>query len=357
MRSLLLLPLFALLLALVRVRRPRRGPRKKTRPSRTKSRLKNAFQGTDGASLVEFLAPAPGATGPGEARRADRGPRRQGRLGPPEGVRRAGRASVPRRCPRSARRPATSTPPTAAALARRCLAAPGRRVRRLTAAAVRLLRRPPARGHRRGAPRLPAARRIRRRRARNSRPPSPRVAFDKGKPDPAPAQGARATSTPSAGPPPSSRSARRGQAEPRAALRKLLADPSPSVRYQASLALARANDAKAVSTLVTLLADLPVAQAREVETFLKELAGDLAAQGRPGRGRRRPRQGPRRVGQVVAGHRRARPARRDQEAHPDRGRHRPRREAHREARRRLLRDAARRPRRRSRRWAPASSRC
>jgi HEAT repeat protein len=67
-----------------------------------------------------------------------------------------------------------------------------------------------------------------------------------------------------------------GKAEPRATLRKLLGDPSPSVRLRASFALAAANDAKAVSTLVTLLTDLPLEQGKEVETYLNELAGELA---------------------------------------------------------------------------------
>lgn len=67
-----------------------------------------------------------------------------------------------------------------------------------------------------------------------------------------------------------------GIAEPRATLRKLLQDPMPSVRLRASLALAQAFDAKAVSTLITLLADLPDAQAREVEGFLQDLASEQA---------------------------------------------------------------------------------
>jgi len=50
----------------------------------------------------------------------------------------------------------------------------------------------------------------------------------------------------------------------------------PSVRLRAALALAQASDAKAVSTLITLLADLTGEAAREVETTLQEIAGDLA---------------------------------------------------------------------------------
>jgi HEAT repeat protein len=67
-----------------------------------------------------------------------------------------------------------------------------------------------------------------------------------------------------------------GIAEPRAALRKLLTDPMPSVRLRASLALAQAMDAKAVSTLIALLADLPADQNKEVEGFLTDLAAEQA---------------------------------------------------------------------------------
>jgi HEAT repeat protein len=67
-----------------------------------------------------------------------------------------------------------------------------------------------------------------------------------------------------------------GQAEPRSILRKLLSDPSATVRLRAGLALANAREAKAVSTLITLLAELPVSQARNVEEFLISLAEDQA---------------------------------------------------------------------------------
>jgi HEAT repeat protein len=70
-----------------------------------------------------------------------------------------------------------------------------------------------------------------------------------------------------------------GIAEPRAKLRKLLVDPMPSVRLRASLALAQASDAKAVSTLIALLGELPEAQAREVEGALSDLAGDKIPSG------------------------------------------------------------------------------
>ena len=59
-------------------------------------------------------------------------------------------------------------------------------------------------------------------------------------------------------------------------LRKLLQDPQPSVRLRAGLALARGHDAKAVSTLITLLTELPLDLARQAEDYLVELAGDNA---------------------------------------------------------------------------------
>jgi HEAT repeat protein len=59
-------------------------------------------------------------------------------------------------------------------------------------------------------------------------------------------------------------------------LRKLLQDRKPSVRLRAALALARARDAEAVSTLITLLTELPLNHARQAEDYLSELAGDQA---------------------------------------------------------------------------------
>jgi HEAT repeat protein len=59
-------------------------------------------------------------------------------------------------------------------------------------------------------------------------------------------------------------------------LRQLLQDPNPTVRLRTSLALAGGNDAKAVSTLITLLTELPLEQARQAEEYLTELAGDQA---------------------------------------------------------------------------------
>ncbi|HZV05734.1 MAG TPA: HEAT repeat domain-containing protein [Gemmataceae bacterium] len=59
-------------------------------------------------------------------------------------------------------------------------------------------------------------------------------------------------------------------------LRELMHDLNPLVRLRASLVLARARDAKAVSTLITLLSELPLDQARQAEEFLTELAGEQA---------------------------------------------------------------------------------
>ncbi len=57
-------------------------------------------------------------------------------------------------------------------------------------------------------------------------------------------------------------------------LRKLLHDPKPSVRLHAALVLARARDAQAVSTLIALLSELPLTQARQAEDYLSELANE-----------------------------------------------------------------------------------
>lgn len=67
-----------------------------------------------------------------------------------------------------------------------------------------------------------------------------------------------------------------GIPEPREMFRKLLNDPKPSVRLRVALALAQAADPKAVSTLITLLPDVPLEQAKEIEAYLVEMAGDLA---------------------------------------------------------------------------------
>jgi HEAT repeat protein len=65
-------------------------------------------------------------------------------------------------------------------------------------------------------------------------------------------------------------------AQHREALRKLLHDPAPSARLRAALALARADDAQAVVTLIDLLGDVGYREARaSIEDFLTDLAGAL----------------------------------------------------------------------------------
>jgi HEAT repeat protein len=59
-------------------------------------------------------------------------------------------------------------------------------------------------------------------------------------------------------------------------LHQLLHDPHPTVRLRTALALSSGRDAKAVSTLITLLTELPLEQARQAEEYLTELAGDQA---------------------------------------------------------------------------------
>jgi HEAT repeat protein len=56
--------------------------------------------------------------------------------------------------------------------------------------------------------------------------------------------------------------------------RKLLADPVPVVRLRTALALARVHEPKAVSTLIALLAELPLQQAAQAEEFLSTLAAE-----------------------------------------------------------------------------------
>jgi HEAT repeat protein len=63
-------------------------------------------------------------------------------------------------------------------------------------------------------------------------------------------------------------------AEPRETLRKLLNDPKGSVRLRAALALAQVREAKAVSTIIALLTDLPPNLSRDAEDFLANLAGE-----------------------------------------------------------------------------------
>jgi HEAT repeat protein len=67
-----------------------------------------------------------------------------------------------------------------------------------------------------------------------------------------------------------------GMAEPRAALRRLLTDPTPLVRMRAALALANVREAEAVGTLVALLGELPPSQGKQVEEYLAALAGEQA---------------------------------------------------------------------------------
>jgi hypothetical protein len=237
-------------------------------------RLKNAFQNTDGASLVAFLSTrAKGAVdvdklnelieGLGAKAAADRQKACAALVA-------IGAPAIPTL--RQAAREVDS--PDTAALAKRCLKALEEEPGLLSIAAARILaaRRPPGTAEALLAY-LPHA---------ESETVSEElktalagVAYDKGKADPAllkalgdehPLRRASAIVA----------LCQNGIAEPRATLRKLLTDPAPSVRLRASLALAHASDAKAVSTLIALLADLPAAQAQEVEGFLIELAGEQA---------------------------------------------------------------------------------
>src|SRR5262249_58168471 len=67
-----------------------------------------------------------------------------------------------------------------------------------------------------------------------------------------------------------------GGAAGRDAVRPLLKDPKATVRLRAAQALAEARDAEAVGVLIDLLAELPPDQAKQVEEFLKDLAGEWA---------------------------------------------------------------------------------
>jgi HEAT repeat protein len=58
-------------------------------------------------------------------------------------------------------------------------------------------------------------------------------------------------------------------------LRRLLRDPTPSVRLRAGLALAAGHDPEAVPVLIDLLGELPLAQGRQAEDLLAGLAGTL----------------------------------------------------------------------------------
>jgi HEAT repeat protein len=237
-------------------------------------RLKNAFQNTDGASLVSFLrtrakgeASAETLSELIEALESKSASVRQKACGSLVAI---GAPAIPSL--RQAARDVDS--PDTAALARRCLKALEEEPGLLSIAAVRILAARRAKGAAEALlAYLPHAESDAV--AEELKSALASVAYDKGKPEPAvlkalgdghPLRRASAIIA----------LCQSGIAEPRATLRKLLTDPAPSVRLRASLALAHASDAKAVSTLIALLADLPNAQAAEVEGFLNELGGELA---------------------------------------------------------------------------------
>src|SRR5262245_2432374 len=62
--------------------------------------------------------------------------------------------------------------------------------------------------------------------------------------------------------------------EPLSQVRKLFKDSKPTVRLRVALALAEHKDAEAISTLISLLAELPVVQGKQAEEYLVTLAGD-----------------------------------------------------------------------------------
>jgi len=64
--------------------------------------------------------------------------------------------------------------------------------------------------------------------------------------------------------------------EARTRVHKLLADADSSVRMRVALALASMRDKAAVPVLIDALADLPIEQAAQSETFLRQTAGDSA---------------------------------------------------------------------------------
>jgi HEAT repeat protein len=235
-------------------------------------RLRNAFQKTDGASLVSFLSTRARGEASGE---------KLAEL--IEGLEAKSPALKQQSCRELVAIGAPAIPvlrqaarnvdsPDSAALARRCLKALEEEPGLLTVAAVRILaaHRPAGTAEALLAylPHSESDSVMEELKAALSG-----VAYDKGKADPAvikalsdehPLRRASAIVA----------LCQSGIAEPRATLRKLLLDPAPSVRLRASLALAGASDAKAVSTLIALLGDLPTAQAQEVEGFLNELAAD-----------------------------------------------------------------------------------
>src|SRR5262249_52014054 len=69
---------------------------------------------------------------------------------------------------------------------------------------------------------------------------------------------------------------RKDQPEQWPVVRKLLADPKPSVRLRAALALANHQDAASIPVLIDLLTDLSPEQRRQAEDLLQNLAGEWA---------------------------------------------------------------------------------
>ncbi len=62
-------------------------------------------------------------------------------------------------------------------------------------------------------------------------------------------------------------------------VRRLLREPDPQVRRRVALALLEARDKAAVPVLIDLLAELPPAEAEQVESMLSQVAGDTAPKG------------------------------------------------------------------------------
>ena len=130
-----------------------------------------------------------------------------------------------------------------------------------------------------------------------------------------------------------------GLAEPRDVLRKLLADPKPTVQLRAALALAQARDAAAVDTLIDLLGKLPVGQGHFAEEYLSNLAGDQSPKDDADR-RRLAGQSPRRLGRLVEVTEGTASLEEFTQAHPDRAGPRKGGKTDPPTRRRLLRGAA-----------------
>jgi HEAT repeat protein len=65
-------------------------------------------------------------------------------------------------------------------------------------------------------------------------------------------------------------------AEPRDVLRKMLEDPRGSVKLRAALALSGVKEEKAISVLISILADLPTNLARDAEEYLVSVAAEQA---------------------------------------------------------------------------------